>query len=182
MKGIHKNLTLERILSDEPPVPEFRYCKRCGNSLPERREGEQCSDCEGALKFHPRGTQGQRLPQYHPAYEVSLHYSQQPKQDLTIATLEAMNIPYIIYLAKRDPIEVEWAKNLTNPELHPDWPIVVISAHGKLIDWWTGFDLFQLNAIPAARATAIQMSQTPQGFEVRSTQQPGVPIEQEQAA
>lgn len=136
-------LTLARLL--ETPEPEFPCCTRCNNDMPQFRESAECSDCEGAAK-------------YHPAYEVSLHYDQHPRHCPTIGILEAQNTTYMVYTAKRDSIEVEWAKGLLNPELPVEWPIVLISAHGQYVDHWAGFDLQALNNIPAARAAAIHQN------------------------
>jgi hypothetical protein len=148
-------LTLARLLDD--PVAEFRYCSRCDNDMPYTRVGETCSDCEGAAKYHPRGVQGKHLPPHNPAYEVSLHYDKHPKHCPTITTLEALDVTYMVYTAQRDSIEVEWAKQLFNPEWQPHitYPIVLISAHGQYVDHWAGFDRLALKRIPAARAAAI---------------------------
>jgi hypothetical protein len=94
------------------------------------------------------------------AYEVSLHYDKHPKHCPTITTLEALDVTYMVYTAQRDSIEVEWAKQLPYMGSLDPYPIVLISAHGQYVDHWTGFDRFQLNQIPAARAAAIHAQES----------------------
>jgi hypothetical protein len=146
-------LTLARLLDD--PVAEFRYCSRCDNDMALFRVSAECSDCEGAAKYHPRGVQGKYLPPLHPAYEVSLHYDKHPTHCPTITTLEALDVTYMVYTSQRDTIEVEWAKQLPYLGGTPAYPIVLISAHGQYVEHWDGYNLQAIKAIPAARAAAI---------------------------
>lgn len=147
------NVTLERILGPLP-VPEFRYCTRCDNDMPPKRAGTKCEDCVGVENYLTRHPGGLR-DAIEPGYEVSLHYPQQPSNDPTMLTLDGLKIPRMIYTAKRDEIEVAYALSLFNPEITPEWPIVLITAHGKVIDFWDGYNLQALNRIPAARNAAI---------------------------
>jgi hypothetical protein len=70
-----------------------------------------------------------------------------------MATLDALHIPYFNYTATSDRRAFDYAKALiTSKESEPvDYPIVVITSHGQVIDFWTGFDLAKLNSIPASR-------------------------------
>ena len=156
---------------ESPVEPEFRYCTRCDVGLPARRDRKVCTDCEGLDQFYPGGSHGGGFPHVDPAYEIFLHFARRPHGDRTIATLDALKMPYRTYTAKNDPLEVEYARSLTDG-LVPQ-PIVLITSHGKPIEWWAGFNLNKLNAIPAKRAAAT----TPP-----TEAHPGVPTQQEQAA
>lgn len=148
------HLTLERILGPDP-IPEFRYCSRCDIELKQGRVENECVDCDGLDRYKGSGKHGFGFPPVDPAYEVYLHYPQRPLECPTVRTLDALKIPYHIYTAKTDAIEVDWAKQLPYLGNKEDWPIVLISAHGEVRNWWAGFDLLRLNMIPAARAAAI---------------------------
>lgn len=173
---MHKNLSLDRIFGPDP-VPEFRYCTRCGvQQVNAKRVSPECLDCERLPRYSPRGTQGKYLPPYNPDFDISVHYDKVPNGCPTLATLEALDLTYVLYVSSRgDSFEVDWAEGLTNPESEPDWPIVVLSTHGKVLDWWAGFDLAQLNTIPAQRDAITHTHDT-------EAAQHGVPTEQEQAA
>jgi len=159
----------------EPEVgaPESRYCKRCDVDLPKHRDRELCNDCEGLDQFHPGGSHGGGFLPVDPAYEVFLHFARRPNEDRTIATLDALKMPYRTYTAKNDPLEVEYARGLPYVGGDGEYPIVLITSHGKPIEWWRGFDLAALNAIPAARAAATAPP---------TEAHPGVPTHQEDAA
>jgi hypothetical protein len=154
------------------PVPaEFRYCSRCDVGLPTHRDRELCEDCEGLDRFHPGGSHGGGFAPIDPAYEISLHFERRPKEDRTIATLDALKMPYRTYTAKNDPLEVEYAASLPYVGRDGEWPIVLVTAHGKPIEWWRGFDLAALNATATARAAAAP-----------TEAHPCVPDSEEQAA
>lgn len=172
---MHAHLSLERICGPDP-LPEFRYCVRCDNDMPRERVESKCADCVGVQNYLPRGRDSHRYPAIDPAYEISLHFPTQPENDPTIATLDALDIPRMKYTSRNDPIEVAYAVSLFNPETPPKWPIVLITSHGQVIDFWAGFDLAKLNRIPAALNAAIKMSQTPYDFVTR------VPVERKQEA
>lgn len=150
------NLTLERILGPDP-VPEFRYCSRCNVEMNVKRTVSQCLDCERLPLYRPRGVQGKYMPPYHPDFDISVHYDKVPNGCPTLATLEALDLAYVLYVASRgDSFEVDWAKALpTLSTTKGDWPIVVLSSHGKVIDFWHGFNLNKLNALPFTRAAII---------------------------
>lgn len=152
-------LTLARILGPDPE-PEFRYCTRCDNDMPPKRAGTKCEDCTGVENYMTRHTGGLR-DAVEPGYEVSLHYPQQPQNDPTLDTLDALKIPRMVYTARRDPFEVAFAIGLLSADFEPEWPIVLITAHGKVIDWWTGYNLQAINAIPAGREAATNRTQSP---------------------
>lgn len=162
------HLTLARIWDD--PEPEFKDCARCGIPLTQGSDMAQCLDCKGVNAYAPLPRQlghGGFLP-IDPAYEVSLHYPKQAKECPTMATLDALHIPYFNYMATSDPLAVEWAKNLPYIGGHKgDWPIVVISSHGEYVEHWSGFQMTKLNRIPAQRKRAIKMSQAPHDFVTR---------------
>ena len=157
------NLTLARIWDDAEP--EFKDCTRCGIQMSGRREFAECSDCLLVNRYQPLPRQlgnGGFLP-IDPAYEVSLHYPKQAKECPTMATLDALHIPYFNYTATSDRRAFDYAKALiTSKESEPvDYPIVVITSHGQVIDFWTGFNLAKLNAILAARKAATNRTQEP---------------------
>jgi hypothetical protein len=159
----------------EPEVgaPESRYCKRCDVGLPTHRDRELCNDCEGLNQFHPGGSHGGGFPPVDPAYEIFLHFAARPNEDRTIATLDALKMPYRTYTAKNDPLEFEYAEALPYVGRDGEYPIVLITSHGKPIEWWRGFDLAALNATPAARKAATAPP---------TEAQPCVPDSEEQAA
>lgn len=159
----------------EPEVgaPESRYCKRCDVGLPTHRDRELCNDCEGLDQFHPGGSHGGGFAPVDPAYEIFLHFDRRPNEDRTIATLDALKMPYRTYTAKNDPLEVGYAKALVAGDMPAKYPIVLITSHGKTVRYWMGLDLHALNTIPAARAAATAPP---------TEAHPGVPAQQEEAA
>lgn len=163
------HLTLDRIMGPLP-VPEFRDCVRCGIGLPFIHAAKKCVDCKGLNRFaaNPRQirNEGRSFLPVDPAYEIALHYPKQPYKCPTQATLDALGIPYQTYTATQDPIAFTWAEELFSTEYraHTEYPIVVIVSYGEYLEHWTGFNLFELNRIPARRAATIQMSQTPHDF------------------
>ena len=157
---------LQEVINGPEPDPEYRECGRCGIRLKATSLLTECEDCKGvnALKAEPsqqRYMQSNFLP-VDPAYEVSLHYPSIPKQDPTAATLCSMGIPYFSYYGTRDPLEVDWARNLEPFDVEPRWPIVLISEHGRYLKHWTGYDLTKLNRIPAERRVATGQHEAPE--------------------
>jgi hypothetical protein len=160
----------------DPTEPEFRNCTRCDVQLTQHRAeagGKLCVDCEGLNAFKaPRNGVAGGFPPIDPAYEVFVHFPTKPRHDQTLLTLEALKIPYIHLWETQHTTEVQWARGLFNQELAPDWPIVLITSHGQVVDFWEGFDLNRLNSIPAARAAAINPTEA----------HTSVPTTQEEAA
>lgn len=158
---------------DQPELEEgarrFLYCPRCDVGLPASREPGLCADCEGLDKFHPGGSHGGGFAPVDPAYEISLHFKQRPKNDRTIATLDALKTPYRTYTLKNDPREFEYAESLAAGD---GYPIVLITAHGAPVKWWRGYDFAALNGAQAAHKAAATPTEA----------HPGVPIQQEEAA
>lgn len=138
---------------------EYRDCARCGVRLKQHRveDGHKiCVDCEGLNSFRaPRNGVTGGFPDIDPAFEVFVHFPTKPREDQTLLTLEALKIPYVHLWASQHRIEVDWAASLFNPGLSRHWPIVIITSHGEVIDFWEGYDLNRLNALPAKRAAAI---------------------------
>jgi hypothetical protein len=87
---------------------------------------------------------------------VALHSPTTLREDPTAKTLDAVRIPYFTYVASRGgEMEFSYALSLFASDYSPTYPIVLITSHGKVVDFWDGFDLARLNQIPAAREAAI---------------------------
>jgi hypothetical protein len=175
-KGLTHHYIIPDTLNGPEPDPEYHECKRCGVRLARTSLLEECEDCKGlnarkASNSEQRYISGNFLP-IDPAYEVSLHFPNVSVSwdDRTVATLASLRIPYFSYYGTKDPIEFEYAEKLPYVGWAEEYPIVLITKHGEPIDWWRGFALHKLNAIPSARAAAT----TPSAH--------SVPDSQEQAA
>lgn len=152
---------IQEVINGPEPDPEYHECGRCGIRLKPTSLLTECEDCKGlnAYKASPsqqRFGSANFLP-VDPAYEVSLHFPtiNAARDDPTVATLSTMRIPHFSYYASRDRLEFDYAKGLIDAEgerIH--YPIVLISSRGEYIKHWTGFNLSELNRIPAARRAA----------------------------